>query len=126
MRRTNRDATIRGLSGYQAITRIPGGFRSFAEAIRQGYTEPMSNPCIRWSLSRGFTAESYLHDSDDDQFVIAQCNYDANSGGAWINATRSEYRIVRARCLAFQNCLAAGGTRDEAIDAADYARFELE
>ena len=108
------------------LTRLPGGYRGYRAAVNRAYREPMHNPCVRWSLCRGFTAESALVPCDDDQFTIGRCDYSANTGEPYVPDTRSEYAIVRSMLLAFQRTLGATGSRDEAIDAAEYARFEAE
>ena len=105
------------------FSRIPGGYNAFCAAVNAGYSEPMHNPCIRWSLSKGFTAESDLYDSDDDQFVLERCNYDANSGTAWIGTTHAEYRHYRQRILAFQNTLDSTNDRALAMEAVDDVKF---
>ena len=108
------------------LTRVPGGYHAYRDAVRRAYREPLHNPCVRWSLCRGFTAESALVPCDDDQFTLGRCDYSANTGEPYVPDTRSEYAIVRSMLLAFQRTLGATGSRDEAIDAAEYARFEAE
>ena len=49
---------------------IPGGWAAYREAVETAYREPMHNPCVRWSLRLGFTAESSLTPSDDDQYTV--------------------------------------------------------
>ncbi len=108
------------------MTKISGGFTAYREAVRRAYREPMHNPCVRWSLRRGFTAESILVPADDDQYTLGAANYDANTGGQWVPDTHSEYAIVRRRLLAFQATLDEGGSRDQANEAASDAAWEYE
>lgn len=107
-------------------TKIKGGHEAYREAVRLAYSQPMHNPCVRWSLARGFTAESALVPADSDQYTVCLANYSANTGNPWMSGSRSEYRAVRVAIIAFQSAIETGATRDMAVEAAKDALWEHE
>ena len=106
------------------MKRIPGGISAYRNAVHEAYTEPMHNPCVRWSLRDGFRAESALTPADSDQYTVGTANYSANTGERWLPETRSAYREVRLEIIAFQAALDAGSSPDDAQRAAADAAFD--
>jgi hypothetical protein len=79
--------------------RLTGGYTGYKEAVEAAYTEPMMNPCVRYSHDKGFFAESQLIPSNWDVVLVGVANYCAGSGEAWMTGSRSEYRQTRESIL---------------------------
>lgn len=60
--------------------KIKGGKKGFNEACDEAYSSRMHNPCVRYSPSNGFHAESAIHPADDDVIWEGRCDYWANNG----------------------------------------------
>ena len=107
------------------LARIPGGHAAYREAVDRAFCENICNPCVRWSLRRGFTTESDLTPVDDDQITICRANYSADTGDQSMTGSRGEYNEVRAMILAFQAAIDAGESQYHAARAAYEREMEF-
>ena len=78
--------------------KIKGGKQGFNEACDEAYSSRMHNPCVRYSPSEGFYAESAIHPADDDVIWESRCDYWANNGKRTVG-TYAEARVAIINAL---------------------------